>query len=72
MRLVREQLRAFRAEMERDGAAQRAQARRLVAGAAQRAVRLVDSTLTVRPRAPPRCHPLHPRHSVLHKHLLEA
>ena len=47
MRLVREQLAAFRGEMERDGAAQRAQARRLVTGAAQRAMRLVDSTLQV-------------------------
>ena len=47
MQLVREQLAAFRSEMERDGAAQRAQARRLITGAAQRAARLVDSTLQV-------------------------
>lgn len=45
MRLVREQLAAFRSDMERDGAAQRAQARRLITGAAQRATRLVDATL---------------------------
>lgn len=48
MRLVREQLAAFRGEMERDGAAQRGQARRLIAGAAQRAAQLVDSTLQAR------------------------
>jgi len=47
VQLVREQLAAFRSEMERDGAAQRAQARRLITGAAQRAARLVDSTLQV-------------------------
>ena len=49
MRLVREQLAAFRSDMERDGAAQRAQARRLITGAAQRATRLVDSTLQANP-----------------------
>ena len=49
MRLVRAQLAAFRSDMEHDGAAQRAQARRLITGAAQRATRLVDSTLQVSP-----------------------
>ncbi|KAK9834814.1 hypothetical protein WJX81_000733 [Elliptochloris bilobata] len=45
VRLVREQLATFRSEMARDGAAQGAQARRLITRAAQRAARLVDSTL---------------------------
>ena len=55
MQLVREQLAAFRGDMERDGAAQCAQARRLITGAAQRATRLVDATLQATPIILPSC-----------------
>lgn len=47
MRSVGAQLRAFRREMEADGAAQRAECRRLVATAVRRAQELVDSVLQV-------------------------
>lgn len=45
---VKTQLQSFRADMDKDGAAQRSESRRLVNGAVKRAQKLVDETLLVR------------------------
>lgn len=48
---VQGQLKAFQAEMERDGNAQRSEARKVIAQAIRRAQKLVDSTLQASLRA---------------------
>ena len=45
MKSVQRQLLTFKAEMERDGLAQRGECRKVVAGAIRRAQKLIDSTL---------------------------